>query len=135
MATAPPTQRTRGEQMHEVIAELFPITRSIAGPGFRESLAILERVCGAMERHRFATGEQVFDWIIPREWVLRDAWIRDPAGRPVVSLANSNLHVVSHSTPVHRRMSLEELQGQLHSLPAQPDAIPYRTSYYHESWG
>lgn len=121
--------------MHEVIAELFPITRSIAGPGFRESLAILERVCGAMERHRFATGEQVFDWIIPREWVLRDAWIRDPAGRPVVSLANSNLHVVSHSTPVHRRMSLEELQGHLHSLPAQPDAIPYRTSYYHESWG
>jgi aminopeptidase-like protein len=124
-----------GEELHALAAELFPITRSIAGPGFRATLEGLERVAGPMERHRFATGTRVCDWTIPREWRIRDAWIRDPAGNRVVSLADSNLHVVSHSIPVHRRISLSELQQHLHSLPGQPDAIPYRTSYYDESWG
>jgi aminopeptidase-like protein len=124
-----------GDELHSLASELFPITRSITGPGLRESLDVLERVCGPMERHRFATGERVFDWTIPREWAIRDAFIRDPDGRTVVTLADSNLHVVSYSVPVHRRLTLAELQQHLHSLPDQPDAIPYRTSYYDESWG
>ena len=124
-----------GLRMHALAAELFPITRSLAGPGFRTTLDVLERTCGPLERHRFRTGERVFDWEVPREWTIRDAWIKGVDGRTVVSLPDSNLHVVSHSAPVHARLSLEELEPHLHSLPDQPDAIPYRTSYYRESWG
>ncbi|HYI38517.1 MAG TPA: DUF4910 domain-containing protein [Thermoleophilaceae bacterium] len=124
-----------GREMHALATELFPITRSIAGPGFRESLDILERVTGPMERHRFATGTRAFDWTVPQEWTIREAWIKGPAGETIVSLADSNLHVVSHSEGVHRRMTLDELQPHLWSLPEQPDAIPYRTSYYERSWG
>ncbi len=124
-----------GREMHALATELFPITRSLAGPGFRETLDRLEEVTGPMRRHRFATGEQVFDWRIPREWSVRDAWIRGPDGSTVCTLADNNLHVVSYSTPVRTRMGLDELQAHLHSLPDQPDAIPYRTSYYEESWG
>ena len=124
-----------GERMHALMAELFPITRSLAGPGFRETLERLERVAGPLERHRFATGEQVFDWTVPKEWVPREAWFRDPDGNVVCSLAEHNLHVVSHSAPVRARIPLAELQEHLHSLPDQPDAIPYRTTYYREDWG
>jgi aminopeptidase-like protein len=124
-----------GGRMYALAAKLFPITRCLAGPGFRETLDVLERTCGPLERHRFATGERVFDWVIPREWTIREAWIKGPDGRTVVSLQRSNLHVVSHSAPVHARLELDELQRHLHSLPEQPDAIPYRTSYYREAWG
>jgi aminopeptidase-like protein len=124
-----------GREMHELARELFPIARSVAGPGYRRSLDTLERVAGPLERHRFVTGEQVFDWTIPNEWTIRDAWIRGPGGETVVSLADSNLHVVSHSVPVRAEMALEELEPHLHSLPGQPDAIPYRTAYSAEDWG
>jgi aminopeptidase-like protein len=129
------TPEAIGEELHALATELFPITRSIAGPGLRATLELLERTTGPMERHRFATGERVFDWTIPPEWKIDDAWIKDPKGQVVVELADSNLHVVSHSVPVRRRMPLSELQRHLHSLPEQPDAIPYRTSYYREDWG
>jgi aminopeptidase-like protein len=124
-----------GARMFALLAELFPITRSLIGPGFRETLDALETVCGPLERHRFATGERVFDWVVPAEWRIREAWIKRPDGRIVVSLADCNLHVVSHSAPVRAHLELEELQAHLHSLPEQPDAIPYRTSYYDEEWG
>jgi aminopeptidase-like protein len=125
----------RGEALHALASELFPLTRSLTGPGYRRTLELLEAVSGPMERHRFATGEQVLDWEIPREWTIRDGWIKGPDGEIVVTLADSNLHVVGYSTPVHRRLSLAELQQHLHSLPEQPAAIPYRTSYYAEQWG
>jgi aminopeptidase-like protein len=121
--------------MHRLATELFPITRSLTGPGFRRTLEILEDTSGPMQRHTFATGEEVFDWTIPDEWTIRDAWIKDSGGRTVVSLADSNLHVVGYSAPVRARLPLDELQQHLHSLPEQPDAIPYRTSYYKRSWG
>jgi aminopeptidase-like protein len=124
-----------GASIHELATELFPITRSVAGPGFRETLAVLERACGPLERHRFATGEHVYDWVIPPEWTIREAWIKAPGGEIVVSLDDSNLHVVSHSVPVHCQLPLDALQAHLHSLPEQPDAVPYRTSYYEEGWG
>ena len=124
-----------GSEMHELATELFPITRSLAGPGFRESLDVLERVTGPMERHRFATGERVFDWTVPREWHIRDAWIEGPDGERVVSMSDSNLHVVSYSSPVDAVMSLDELQPHLFSMPENPDWIPYRTTYYEENWG
>jgi aminopeptidase-like protein len=124
-----------GREMHELAAELFPITRSITGPGYRETLDILERVTGPMERHRFPTGEQLFDWTVPPEWVIRDAWIEAPGGERVVSLADSNLHVVNYSSPVDATMPLEELLPHVHSIPDRPDWIPYRTTYYERSWG
>jgi len=126
---------TLGEQMHALATELFVLPRCLAGPGVRDTLDILERVTGPMRRHAFATGERVHDWTIPREWVIRDAWIRDPDGNVIVSFADSNLHVVSHSVGVHERLSLDALQEHLFSLPELPDAIPYRTSYYRDWWG
>jgi len=121
--------------MHDLATELFPITRSLTGPGYRRTLELLERVTGPMARHVFATGERVHDWEIPREWTLRDAWIKGPDGAIVVALADCNLHVVGYSTPVHVRIGLGELHEHLHSLPEQPAAIPYRTSYYADGWG
>jgi aminopeptidase-like protein len=124
-----------GEAMHALAAELFPLPRSLAGPAYRQTLELLEGVMGPAERHRFATGERVFDWTIPPEWTIRDAWLKAPGGRRILSVEDSNLHVVSYSVPVHRRLPLEELQLHLHSLPDQPQAIPYRTSYYRRDWG
>jgi len=124
-----------GAAMHALATELFPITRSLTGPGYRETLDRLEQLTGPMARHRFATGEQVFDWTVPREWTVREAWIKGPDGELVCSLEQHNLHLVSYSVPVHATMPLAELQARLHSLPDQPDAIPYRTSYYAEDWG
>lgn len=135
MSTLAREASTLGADLHGLIGELFPITRSLTGPGYRETLDRLEEVSGPMERHSFATGEQVLDWTIPKEWTIRDAWIEAPDGSRVCSLADSNLHVVSYSRPVRERLSLEKLQPHLHSLPEQPEAIPYRTSYYREDWG
>ncbi len=101
----------------------------------RETLAILERVTGPMEIHRWPTGAQVFDWTVPDEWQIREAWIKDPSGGKVVDFADSNLHVLGYSEPVHRTIGLDELQGHLYSLPEMPDAIPYLTSYYQRRWG
>lgn len=124
-----------GRRMHALAADLFPLARSLTGPGFRETLEALEDVAGPIERHRFETGEQVFDWEIPREWTIRDGWIAGPDGERVVSFSDSNLHVVGYSVPIHARMTLDELEPHLHSLPEQPGAIPYRTTYYAEDWG
>ncbi|MEJ7824191.1 MAG: DUF4910 domain-containing protein [Solirubrobacteraceae bacterium] len=124
-----------GDAMHDLAAELFLLARSLSGPGYRETLRRLEQVSGPMTRHRFASGERVLDWEVPQEWTIRDAWIKAPDGSTVVAFADCNLHVVGYSVPVHRRLGLGELQKHLHSLPGQPSAIPYRTSYYAERWG
>ncbi|HTN76722.1 MAG TPA: DUF4910 domain-containing protein [Pirellulaceae bacterium] len=123
-----------GVQMHALMAELFPICRSITGNGFRESLAIIARQL-PLTIHEVASGTPVFDWIVPREWNLRDAWIKDQHGRKVIDLQNSSLHVLNYSTPIHCKLSAEELRAHLFTLPEHPDWIPYRTSYYQERWG
>lgn len=123
-----------GRDMYRLVAELFPITRSITGAGFRKTLDILRRHI-PLEVREVPSGTKVFDWTVPKEWNIRDAYIKDAAGRKVVDLQRSNLHVVSYSVPVRETMSLAELKPHLHTLPAQPDWIPYRTSYYRESWG
>ncbi len=124
-----------GREMHALARELFPIPRSLAGPAYRKSLAILERETGPMERHRFESGQAAFDWTVPPEWDIREAWIKAPDGEIVADLRDTNLHVVSYSVPVHAHLSLRELQEHLHSLPEQPDAVPYRTTYYERTWG
>ena len=123
-----------GDRLHELVAEIYPIARSLTGDGVRETLRILgERI--DIDVTEVPTGTPVLDWTVPREWNIRDAYIKDPAGRRVVDFGESNLHVVGYSVPVNATLSLEELQPHLHSLPAQPELIPYRTSYYKETWG
>jgi aminopeptidase-like protein len=126
-------QRVGGE-MYGLIEALFPICRSITGAGVRQSLRILERVV-PLTLTEVPTGTTVFDWVVPREWNIRDAWVKDPSGEVVIDFKHSNLHVVSYSVPFKGRLDLEELKRHLHSLPDQPSLVPYRTSYYKESWG
>ena len=121
--------------MHALARRLWPIARSLTGPGFRETLSILAETAGEMELHRWATGEPVLDWTIPDEWTIREAWIRGPDGERVVDFAEHTLHVLGYSEPIHRTMPLDELQPHLHSLPELPEAIPYVTSYYRRRWG
>ena len=124
-----------GRAMFELVRELYPICRSITGDGVRETLRILARHV-PLEVHEVPSGTPVLDWSVPPEWNLRDAWIKNARGERVVDFRESNLHVVSYSQPLApRRIGLAELREHLHSLPSQPDWIPYRTSYYDESWG
>jgi aminopeptidase-like protein len=124
----------RGRAMHDLAARLFPICRSITGPGVRETLAILQESI-PIQVHEVPTGTQVFDWTVPKEWTIRDAFIADSTGRRIVDFQRSNLHVVGYSTPVDRLMPFAELDDHLFSLPERPDAIPYVTSYYKPRWG
>jgi aminopeptidase-like protein len=123
-----------GEQLAAWIAELYPICRSITGAGVRETLRRLQRLT-PMTMHEVPSGTEVFDWTVPREWNIRDAYIKNAGGERVVDLQRSNLHVVSYSVPVRARMSLEVLTPHLFTLPDRPEWIPYRTSYYAERWG
>jgi aminopeptidase-like protein len=122
-----------GEEIFALAARLFPVCRSITGNGVRETLREI-RSHLALEVHEVPTGTEVFDWTIPREWNIRDAYIKNGAGSKVVDFARSNLHVMSYSVPVRTRISLAELKKHIHTLPEQPDLIPYRTSYYAEDW-
>jgi aminopeptidase-like protein len=123
-----------GTELHEFVSDLFPICRSITGDGLRETLRrIGDRV--PLELREVPTNTQVFDWTIPREWNIRDAYVKDGEGRRVVDFAASNLHVVNYSVPVDLRLPLSELREHLATIPERPDWIPYRTSYYREDWG
>lgn len=124
-----------GKAIYDLAVELFPITRSITGNGVRETLKIIQRELPELKIHEVPSGVKAFDWTVPPEWNIRDAYIIDPDGTKIVDFKQSNLHVISYSTPIDTILSLEELQNHLHSLPDQPDAIPYLTSYYQRSWG
>src|ERR1700722_8277144 len=113
---------------------LFPLCRSLTGSGVRATFDVLEEQI-PLQRFEIASGTKVFDWTVPDEWNLRDAYIATPDGTRVVDLRRSSLHVVNYSEPVRARMTLEQLRERLHTLPDQPDLIPYRTSYYHRTWG
>jgi aminopeptidase-like protein len=129
-----PSAAVVGGEAWRLVERLYNIPRSLTGDGVRETLAVVaEHV--PLEVHEVPTGTQVLDWTVPREWNLREAWIAGPDGRRVVDAAEHPLHVVGYSVPVHRRMALAELREHLHSLPEQPGVIPYRTSYYRDSWG
>lgn len=117
-----------------LVRDLYPLCRSLAGPGVRRSLDLVEQWI-PLERHEVPTGTPVFDWEVPREWHLRGAHITDASGRRIVDAAEHNLHVVNCSVPVRCTMTREELEPRLHSLPDRPDWIPYRTSYYRDDWG
>jgi len=124
-----------GQYMHDLARRLWPIHRSITGDGVRQTLSILQAELPGLTIHEVPTGSQVFDWTVPDEWAIRGAQLIDPDGEVVVDYANSNLHVVGYSTPVDIEINLDDLQPHLHSIPEQPDAIPFVTSYYHRTWG
>ena len=123
-----------GDEIYSLIRELYPICRSITGEGFRETLARIQKEI-PLDVHEVPSGTQVFDWTVPKEWNIRDAYVKNSRGERIIDFKRHNLHVVNYSVPVHRKMSLAELRTHLHTLPNQPDWIPYRTSYYKESWG
>ena len=123
-----------GNWIYSLIKELYPICRSITGQGVRDSLEVIAKNI-PLDVKEIPTGTQVFDWTIPKEWNIRDAWIKDEKGKRLVDFKKSNLHVVSYSSPIHERFSLKKLIPHLHTLPDYPDWIPYRTSYYKENWG
>jgi aminopeptidase-like protein len=124
-----------GNQMHNICNELFPICRSITGDGFRQSLDILRKHMPNLKINEVPTGTKCFDWEVPKEWNIREAYIIAPNGKKICDFKQSNLHVLGYSTPINKLVTLDELQKHLHSLPDQPDAIPYITSYYKERWG
>ena len=123
-----------GKQMYGLMSELYPICRSITGDGFRRSLQAIQKYI-SFEVHEIPSGTQIFDWTVPLEWNIKDAYIKNSKGKRIVDFNKSNLHVVSYSQPIKAKMTLEELKPHLYSLPEYPNWIPYRTSYYKESWG
>lgn len=127
-------QLSAGERIYTLVRELYPICRSITGNGVRQSLAILGRHI-PIDVTEVPTGTKVFDWTVPKEWNISDAYIENSSGERVVDFRASNLHVLNYSAPVRKVLSLDELKAHIYTLPGQPDLVPYRTSYYEERWG
>lgn len=121
--------------MHSFTKELMPICRSLTGNGVRKTLAMIKEHLPGLTVHEVPTGTKVFDWEIPQEWNIESARLIGPDGRKIVDFSDNNLHVVGYSIPVSLTLSLDELNQHLYSLPDQPDAIPYVTSYYAPRWG
>lgn len=127
-------EQQAGETMMALARRLYPINRSLTGEGVRETLSILgERL--SLDLVEVPSGTSVYDWTVPPEWNAREAWIADSAGRRIVDLRSSTLHVVGYSVPVTARMSGRELRDRLFWLPEHPEWIPARTSYYDRAWG
>jgi aminopeptidase-like protein len=126
--------QSSGEAMLGLARELYPICRSITGNGVRETLRRLA-VEIPLKLHEVPTGTPVFDWTVPKEWEIRDAYVKNARGERVIDFQRSNLHVLNYSTPIRARMRLAELKSHLYTIPEHPDWIPYRTSYYTERWG
>ena len=124
-----------GNKIYNLCKQLWPITRSITGNGVRETLNIIKQHIPDLTIYEVPTGTKCFDWNIPKEWNIKDAYIIDPNGNKIIDFKINNLHIVGYSIPVNKQLTLKELQKHLHSLPDQPTAIPYVTSYYQERWG
>jgi len=120
--------------MQNLFKKLFPINRSITGEGFRKSLDIIGEYI-PITKLEFPTGMQCFDWEVPKEWGINEAWIKDSKGNKLVDFKENNLHILGYSTPIHKKVSKKELLEHIFTLPQMSDAIPYRTSYYKERWG
>jgi aminopeptidase-like protein len=121
-------------RLHGFVTELYPLCRSITGEGLRETLRRIREQL-PLEIYEVSSGTKVFDWTVPKEWNIRDAYVIDSHGQRIIDFRKSNLHVVNYSIPVHKKLSFVELRSRLHTLPEHPDWIPYRTSYYKEDWG
>jgi aminopeptidase-like protein len=121
-------------EVYDRVRRMYPICRSITGDGLRETLRIIGEDI-TLEMHEVPTGTAAFDWTIPKEWNIRDAYIKDASGRRLVDFRACNLHVLNYSTPIRGRFTREELKAHLYTLPSHPELIPYHTSYFREAWG
>ena len=124
-----------GATIHALAKRLWPVNRSLTGNGVRETLSVFKELLPDLVVHEVPSGTEVFDWTVPDEWNVREAWIEGPDGRRIVDFAKNNLHLMGYSIPVDKVLSLEELQPYLYSLPELPEAIPYITSFYSKRWG
>ena len=124
-----------GSEIYNLAKELWPINRSITGEGVRLTLKKIKLHLPDLEIKAVPSGTEVFDWTIPKEWIAKDAYIVTPSGDKVCDFKSNNLHLLGYSIPFEGRISLKELTEHLYTLPDQPDAIPYITSYYKERWG
>ncbi len=129
-----PAMTNVGQEMHALVARLYPIYRSITGDGLRQTLRIIQEQL-PLEIHEVPSGTKAFDWTVPKEWNIRDAWVKNAKGERVIDFQSHGLHVVSYSVPIHLRLGFAELRNHLFTVPEHPDWIPYRTSYYKENWG
>ena len=120
--------------MYELIKELYPLCRSITGNGVRTTHDIIRKRV-QIQTHEIASGTKVYDWVVPKEWNIDDAYLISPEGKKIIDFKKSNLHVVSYSVPIKTKLPLDELKKHIHTLPEQSDVIPYLTSYYSEDWG
>ena len=118
-----------GREIHDFACQLWPINRSITGAGVRQTLEMIKAHVPTLVTRDIATGTQVFDWTVPQEWFVREAWIKTPDGRKICDFSKNNLHLVGYSVAVNKTISKEELETHLYSRPDLPDAIPYVTSY------
>ena len=123
------------DEMFNLAQTLWPINRSLTGEGVRETLSIIKDYLPALTFHEVPSGTEVFDWVVPKEWRVVNAWIITPSGDKICNFKDNNLHLVGYSVPVSKKLSLKDLEEHLHTLPTQPTAIPYVTSYYEERWG
>ncbi|WP_158966509.1 DUF4910 domain-containing protein [Paraglaciecola sp. L3A3] len=128
------SEQRLGKKLFALVEELFPICRSITGNGVRQTLMIINKLID-LEVIEVPSGTQVLDWSVPREWNIYDAYVKDIHGNRIVDFHQSNLHVLNYSIPFSGLLSLDELKEHIFTLPEQPNVIPYRTSYYKESWG
>ena len=122
------------KQMYKLIKRLFPICRSITGNGVRKTLSIIQEEI-PIDQKEIASGTKVFDWTVPDEWNIKDAYVKDEKGNRIIDFKKSDLHIVGYSIPFRGKLSLKELKEHLYTLPEQPELIPYITSYYKKIWG
>ena len=120
--------------MYELMDELYPITRSITGEGVRKTLKIIQNFID-LKIHEVPSGTKVFDWTVPQEWNIHDAYIMNDKNEKIIDFKKSNLHVAQYSKKIKKRIKLNELKKHIFTLPDQPNAIPYVTSFYNENWG
>jgi aminopeptidase-like protein len=129
------TQIQTNQELYQWAKDIFPIFRCLTGDGVRSTLNYIKNIIPSLSIHSVESGKKVFDWEIPKEWKISEAYIEDESGNKIIDIKNNNLHVVGYSHPIDEWVSLDELNEHLHSLPDQPTAIPYITSYYASNWG